>query len=404
MKKQIALTAILTVSLAFTAHAETMPLLERLKNKGITLQIDEIVLREKKEIRCKPYIHNLEPWKEGKLATMDGWGRFSTFEITEKDKVKVTPLVQFPKKKIDATIIAYPDLNFIHATSYRAVHYFSDVKNNRSFELIPIKSPNHYARYPFIIDREKKLLLIPYGGMITYDICDYVIYDFNNNEVLYNPIDVPGTFRKPPVFFSFEDGNFLCYERDGKDIKKFDPKKVCMFNYNKNEYTNNRLTDFWTLKKPDSYIKVRGQNKFIMSYYKGQPVILTYNEDFSEIDVKPFFQPEVKGGSRYFRIALLSDDLKWAAGRVYNYSSPYDKYLEKYCFVSLDENSPLYGIPVVTEDYYPSGNPKGRFITHPVYGTCFIEKIEINEKSYIRLYKMSDVQAKIEEYLLEKAK
>ena len=368
------------------------------------MQIDEIVLREKKEIKCKPYVHNLEPWKEGKLATMDGWGRFSTFEITEKDKVKVTPLVQFPKKKIDATIIAYPDLNLIHATSFMAVLYFSAVENNRSFELIPIKSPNHYAGYPFIIDREKKLLLIPYGGMITYDICDYVIYDFNNNEVLYNPIDVPGAFRKPPVFFSFEDGNFLCYERNSKDIKKFNPKKVCMFNYYTKEYTNNKLTDFWTLKKPDSYIKVRGQDKFIMSYYEGQPVILTYNEDFSEIDVKPFFPPTVKGGSRYFRIALLSDDLKWAAGRVYNYSSPYDKYLEKYCFVSLDENSPLYGIPVVTEDYYPSGNPKGRFITHPVYGTCFIEKIEINEKDYIRLYKMIDVQAKIEEYLLEKAK
>ena len=220
MKHSLALTAILTVSLVFTAHTETTLLHEILKNKGITMQIDEIVLREKKEIKCKEHFHNLEPWKDGKLATMDGWGRFSTFEITEKDKVKVTPLVQFPKKKIDATIIAYPDLNLIHATSFMAVLYFSDVENNRSFELIPIKSPNHYAGYPFIIDREKKLLLIPYGGMITYDICDYVIYDFNNNEVLYNPIDVPGTFRKPPVFFSFEDGNFLCYERDSKDIKK----------------------------------------------------------------------------------------------------------------------------------------------------------------------------------------
>lgn len=368
------------------------------------MNLDEITVKAAKEINCKEYFHNLEPWKEGKLATMDGWGRFSTFEITEKDKVKVTPLVQFPKKKIDATIIAYPDLNFIHATSFMAVLYFFDVENNRSFELIPIKSPNHYAGYPFIIDREKKLLLIPYGGMITYDICDYVIYDFNNNEVLYNPIDVPGAFRKPPVFFSFEDGNFLCFERDGKDIKKFNPKKVCMFNYNKNEYSNNKLTDFWTLKKPYSYIKVMGQNKFIMSYYEGKTVILTYNEDFSEIDVKPFFPPMVDESARFFSITILSDDQKWAAGRAYNYSSQYEDYLKKDCFVCIDEGSPLYGIPVVTEDYYPSGYPKGRFITHPVYGTCFIEKIEIAKKTYIRLYKMCDVQKEIEEYLLEKAK
>ena len=369
-----------------------------------SMQIDELVLREKKEIKCKEYFHNLEPWKDGKLVTMDGWGRFSTFEITEKDKIRITPLVQFPKKKIDATIKAYPDLNFIHATSYMAVHYFADVESGRTFEVIPIKSPNHYARYPFIIDREKKLLLIPYGGMTNDHIYDYVIYDFNHNEVIYNPIDVAGAFHKPPVFFSFEDGNFLCYERDSKDIRKFDPKKICMFNYNKNEYTNNKLTDFWTLKKPYSYIKVMGQNKFIMSYYEGETVILTYNEDFSEIDVKPFFPPTVKGGSRFFRISLLSEDLKWAAGRVYDYSSPYDDNLKKDCFVCIDEGSPLYGIPVVTEDYYPSGYPKGRFITHPIYGTCFIEKIEKDGKNYIRLYKMSDIQAEIDKYLLEKAK
>lgn len=368
------------------------------------MQIDELVLREKKEIKCKEYFHNLEPWKDGKLVTMDGWGRFSTFEITEKDKIRITPLVQFPKKKIDATIKAYPDLNFIQATSYMAVHYFADVEKNRTFEITPIKSPNHYARIPFIIDREKKLLLIPYGGMTNDYIYDYVIYDFKHNEVIYNPIDVAGAFRKPPVFFSFEEGNFLCYERDSKDIRKFDPKKICMFNYNKNEYTNNKLTDFWTLKKPESYIKVRGQKKFILSYYKDSPVILTYNEDFSEIDVKPFFSPVIRSVSRFFSISLLSEDLKWAAGRVYNYSSPYDKYLEKDSFVCIDENSPLYGIPVVTEDYYASGYPKGRFITHPVYGTCFIEKIEITEKPCIRLYKMSDIQAEIDKYLLEKAK
>ena len=368
------------------------------------MAIDDITLKEHTDIRLKEFCLNLEPWKDGKLATMDGWGRFATFEITEKDKIRITPLVQFPKKKIDATIKAYPDLNFIQATSYWAVHYFADVESGRSFEITPIKSPNHYARIPFIIDREKKLLLIPYGGMITNDICDYVIYDFNHNEVLYNPIDVPGTFRKPPVFFSFEDGNFLCYERDSRDIRKFDPKKICMFNYNKNEYTTNKLTEFWTLRKPSSYIKVRGQKKFILSYYKDRTVILTYNDDFSEIDVKPFFPPTVDESARFFSISILSDDQKWAAGRAYNYSSQYEDYLEKDCFVCIDENSPLYGIPVVTEDYYESGYPKGRFITHPVYGTCFIEKIKKDGKDYIRLYKMSDIQAEIDRILLEKAK
>ena len=66
--------------------------------------------------------------------------------------------------------------------------------------------------------------------------------------------------------------------------------------------------DFWTLKKPYSYIKIKGQNKFIMSYYEGKTVILTYNEDFSEINVKPFFPPTVDESARYFSITILSDD------------------------------------------------------------------------------------------------
>lgn len=116
-----------------------------------------------------------------------------------------------------------------------------------------------------------------------------------------------------------------------------------------------------------------------MSYYEDKTVILTYNENFSAIDVKPFFSPTIRSGSKFFRITLLSEDLKCAAGRVYNYSSPYDDNLKKDCFVCLDENSLLYGISVIREDYYTSGYKKGRFITHSSYGTCFIEKIEIVE-------------------------
>ena len=83
MKKQIALTAILTASLAFTAYTETT------MTKLTPIQVSPAMVWE-----C-------EPWYDNSLVTIDVWGRFSTveFDIDKKgnDVIKLTPLCDLAK-------------------------------------------------------------------------------------------------------------------------------------------------------------------------------------------------------------------------------------------------------------------------------------------------------------------
>ncbi|MBR0098293.1 MAG: hypothetical protein IJP90_01075, partial [Treponema sp.] len=93
----------------------------------------------------------------------------------------------------------------------------------------------------------------------------------------------------------------------------------------------------------------------------------------------------------------------WVCFTIWPYEGLHGESLKKLGFVNIKKLS-ILSIPVATEEYYPNETPKGEYIEHPIYGTCYIQKIKKDGKDYIRLYKMSDVQAKIEEYLLEKAK
>ena len=41
------------------------------------------------QIKNRDFFLGLKPWKDGKLVTVDGWGQFSSFEITEKNKINI---------------------------------------------------------------------------------------------------------------------------------------------------------------------------------------------------------------------------------------------------------------------------------------------------------------------------
>ncbi|MBR1721509.1 MAG: hypothetical protein IJ727_12870 [Treponema sp.] len=373
-----------------------------------SMQIDELVLREKKEIKCKEYILDLRRWKDGKLATIDGWGRFSTFEITEKDKIKVTPLVKFPRKQIDGLFVTYPEIDVMWSSSFFAVQFFSDIKNNKNVETVPIYTNRYKSKTPYLLDSRKKIFLIPYGSMSTVENYDYLIYDFENDKVIYNPVEKEEDFKKNYILLNFGNGLFLCQERDINDRRRLS-NNYCIFDYYKNKCIKNKLTDVLTLEESlEEYphiIKMNGENRLIITSY-GNKIYVTYNDDFSEIKteyiVSPFFQKMKEKGFET-DLKKINQNNEWGVGKIYGYKGLNGEDLYKYFFVNMKKGSPYYLLPVITEEYY-EWDPDGYFIEHPVYGTCYIQKIEINDEIYIRLYKMSDVQAKIEEYLLKKAK
>ena len=66
--------------------------------------------------------------------------------------------------------------------------------------------------------------------MSTVENYDYLIYDFENDKVLYNPVEKEEDFKKNYIVFNFGNGLFICQERDKKNIRDFSDN-YCIFDY-----------------------------------------------------------------------------------------------------------------------------------------------------------------------------
>lgn len=367
------------------------------------MDIDELVLENSIEVRSKEYIHNLKEWDDGKIATINGWGNFSSFEITEKDKIKIMPLVKFPGSKIDGYINTYPELKIMFASVYDAVLYFSDAASKINRTIIPIHSSQLEACEPYILDKKNKIFLIPYKSFDSNKAYDHLVYDFKMDKVLYDPIkDDTSDFKRNPIVYSFENGLFLCRKRDERN-EQIISDNICLYDFNKDIYFTNGLTNILSLAKADDIFRYK--DMLIINSKEGncRSYSVSWKENFEEAKITPLLSPLINYKSLKAWIASISYDDMWCVGTVGYYKGFSGELLKKYFFASLDRKSPIYGIPVVTTDFY-SDSPDGQFLKHPVYGACYVEPVSINGKEFVRLYKMSDVKKIVQEFLLRKAK
>jgi hypothetical protein len=376
------------------------------------MKIDELKISVYKEIILKDYIHNLVQWKDGRLATLNEKSCFSIVEITKEDKANIIPISKFPKKPIDGYITAFPEVNVIHASVYGAVHFFSDLDTKKNIQIIPIKSPQLYGTRIFLINKERKIFLLTYSSWDgTYSKSDYVIYDLLNDKVLYNPMNESmKAFNKNIIKFVLDD-NFLICEKFGAVRNAHGGESICLFDIEKNKYVENILTNLLSSKFIYNLISIKNENKLIINWGREvnnkteiENIIVSWKDDFKDIALLPIFSPLIDLRGKEFYFTNISYDNKWLCGYIYSYATPFAKMLKKYCYINIDSNSPYYLIPVVSEEYY-STSPHGEFINHSIHGTCFIEPIEKSDgNKYLCIYKMSDVEKVIQEYLLKKTK
>ncbi|WP_461248717.1 hypothetical protein [Treponema sp. R6D11] len=72
-----------------------------------------------KPIDIKPpgFFWLLRPWKKGTLITMDGKARFSEISFSGKNRMKITPLIEFPRQAIDRNLTTAPEAGICVAQS-----------------------------------------------------------------------------------------------------------------------------------------------------------------------------------------------------------------------------------------------------------------------------------------------
>lgn len=376
-------------------------------SNAFSLEIDELEINDCTEIQLgKLYIHNLESWKDGKISTIDGWGRHSILDINKKNKVKLIPISREHGMKIDGVAQSIPEMSVLFTESYFGHFYhFADFEKNKKITL----NTNYHPTDIEVIDMENKHFLITFKSEYNSISQSFgeIIYDLKNEKIIYDS-------EKENAETKFKDKFIHCYLRNGFFLcEEFTPNvdrrtyNYCIFDYYNNKSTYTDLTEFFSQNEILNYLKIKNQDKFIVSTNKRNDRIITCSENYKIECTRNVIQEPIEWKNKKFQSRIVSPDSKWIVGAVGNYpitvedSSSLDgkKTInrKKFCFVNIDEKSPYCGIPVVTGDMFRN-NPKGQFYDHPVYGPCFVEHIKNEMENYLLIYKMSDIEKILHRY------
>ena len=379
---------IITIFLFNSAFAEIA------KREVFTMNLDDIKIEKYTELPYKNVFDYCD-WKDGKLITLYN-DRFSTLEVTEKNKLKIKKLVNFPGG--DCIFKTFPEVNVIYGYSGGVTQLFYDLDTNKTLLFEPIFTRRYWARGALLLDSERKIFLLIYGHMLTREKYDYFIYDLPNNKILSSPFEQESDFLKDVLEVRLGDYLFLCRERDKIDRRKI-TNNYYIYDFKKKERIDNELTAFLsTLKYAHgiAYLSLEEKIIIIKSYTLGDEknLFISWEDCFKKIRATPFFIPTFNDKKTNYEFSSIYRN-EWVVFTLY-LRGVYGEILSKLGFSNI--NSPVH-VPVVIDEYFED-NPNYFFLEHPLYGPCCFVEVEKNGKKTIRMYKMSDIQAEIDRILI----
>ena len=388
MKKRIALTAILTFSFLVTAFAQ-----ERAMTKLTPIQVTPAIVWE-----C-------EPWLDGSLVTIDGWGRFSTIEFgfdkNGKDAIKLKPLCEFPKSVVTDNFWVFPESKTICVWDMLMMYVYNQNLNEHD-SLVPFLSRRGYFYKAFQLNPDELLLgfngnakIMRHIGYITYNMREKRT-DFDANTPLYSE----------QLYFQLGkySTKFIAAEKLSRNTSNV---KFFMFDYETKERTDNELTKKMSellSRRFHEDIKFNLDKRMIISYATvatdSVDFVLKWDENYENVKMIPFdfLVPE---GKFIGEVQAVSKNFDWVLLRISGYEGVKGEPLSKYAFMKIDENNPALFSPLVILDEYRDPRNKWwytSFFEHKQYGTClfFTQKDRKQDKYVSAFYKMSDIQAEID--------
>jgi hypothetical protein len=359
------------------------------------------------DIPSSGFFWMLCPWKNRTLVTMDGRARFAELSFVGKSRIKITPLINFPREKIDRNLVTAPEADI--CVTKGGPFYIADIGTKKTKTFFAGLSWRWHQGLPRILDMEKGIIVLRYSSReydnITYKPYYNIIYDPKNDKILYKSPEIAGE----SIWFrcSLTPELVLIRNQINKDMRE-----TVMYNWITQEITMNELTKKLTAFKentfiePDCNINIKKRYLFADLRIPGEIITkkikITWDENYEDVKVIPmdYLVPEGK----WFYDFYFSPDGKWATNFVGGYRGLYGELLDKRIFFHLDDRYPNgISMPIFADDYYENPWEWGSFVEHPVHGMCYAEEKYKNDKLYLRLYKMDDVLAEINRKLLEKA-
>jgi len=356
------------------------------------------------DIPAPDFFSMLKPWKKGTLVTMDGSARFAELSFVGGLHIRIRALVNFPRERIDSTMDAAPEAQ-ICVTQNGAQKHVADISTGMTKSFAPFISWRFDEGMPSIFDPVSGLVRFGYNR--RRDVKDRlpwynIIYDLKNDRIVYQSPEIGDDI----YFLLLFTPELAMTVKQNSDSTR----EVFFYNWRTREIIRNELTEKYTLLNLRAILK-HGYNinlagRFLFASIRSldmpRVMKLTWNENYEDVTVIPldYLIPEGKGLNDF----ALSADGKWATTFITGYRGLRGELLAKRAFFHLESRYPnSISMPVIIDEYDEFHPERGSFVEHPEYGWCFADRKYINERRYLRLYKMDDVQAEINRQLLEKA-
>ena len=344
----------------------------------------------------------LQPWKEGTLVTMDEQARFAELSFIGESGIRITPLVNFPKERIDRSLIAIPEAD-ICITQSGGMFHIANIATGKTKTFMSIADWRFTEGMPMILDPINGIVLFGHSSYREDDNLQfyYTIYDVKNDAVLHKSPQIGES-----ITLSYTLTPELVLSENWFDN---DTRETVFYNWKTQEIFRNKLTEKITKlnllldQGPSNILEERylfadlPMPEDILTYKK---VKVTWDENYEQIKIIPldYLIPEGKWLDEFY----FSADGKWATNFVGGYKGNYRELLDKRVFFHFDSRYPNgISMPIFTDGYYSNPWRWGAFVEHPVYGLCYAEEQyrmvgeDEEEKLYLRLYKMDDVLAEI---------
>jgi len=371
------------------------------------------------DIKVNSRFWMLRPWKEGTLVTIDSEARFAEISFVGETRARIRPLVNFPRMPIDGMLFACPESDLVITKSNKRFHV-ANIATKKTKSFAPFLTGIHDEQIPILLDKEEGLIAFPYVG----DIRDigrgkilsfFILYNYKEDKIIGEEHGKTEDLRELCVPIDSE--NIITCNRGLRPLTA----DIYLYNWRTGERTDNNLTKKLSglgkvgiILGPLININIKKRFLFtdippIKPRIYSTPVKITWEDGFEDVKVIPldYLLPSPKD-NHWLEDFFLSPDGEWATSFVGGYDGLHNESLEKRVFFHLDERYPNgISMPIFADGYYNDYWDWGSFVQHPLHGMCFAEDAIIKrngrDQQYLRLYKMSDVQAEINRQFFEKA-
>jgi hypothetical protein len=353
------------------------------------------------DIWAPKFFKLLRPWKEGRLATIDGWGRFAEISFIGAKGMRIKKLCNFPRMQIDPwTFTTWPEAGLMVSGSNDIIHHIAAIDDGKTKTQMPIFTRAHYVYEPVLLD--------PHEGLVGYS---YAFKMDDKYNYLYDLLYVYN-YKEDRMVHKIEDKGFGIYMR----LRINDQYTYCrqrwvneegkrrgrgiFYNWRTEEIIENDFTRAFSQIsaniQPPYNIHLGKRYLLGKSSAAGKRQIakLTWDENYSDIKITPISYLVPAG--RWLEDFTLSTDGEWGHALVGGYRGLRENFLYKRAFFHMDERYPNgISMPVIVDDYESDFRDYSAFVEHPVHGMCFAQEWYKEGKLYLRLYKMSEVLAEI---------